>query len=177
MNNRGSFGGGLNQGPFNHQGGYGRTANRSFGWENSNGSGSGSNQYRGSFLGTRQRAIDGQYSFQIWCSKAQPKSWRMKPLLAILLLCTITFAFSHEWIITKAQKTLPGASAIRPHLPVVGFVILMASIVVPLVTIHLTGRRARCRSRCPVQALTCSPLPFTCGPSGLEYSLRGVVCL
>jgi len=148
MNNRGSFGGGLNQGPFNHQGGYGRTANRSFGWDNSNGSGSGSNQYRGSFLGTRQRAFDGQYSFQIWCSKAQPKSWHVKPLiLVVLLLFTITFAFSHDWTITKAQMAIPrAAAAIRSHLPVVGFVILMASIVVPLATIHLTARRARCVS-------------------------------
>jgi len=146
-NNRGSFGGGYNQGPFNHQGGYGRTANRSFGRDNSNGSGSGSNQYRGNFLGTRQRAFDGHYSFQIWCLKAQEKSCYVKPLVLVVLLFTIIFAFSHDWIITKAQTAIPGATAgISPHLPVVGFVILMASIVVPLATIHLTTRTRR--SRC-----------------------------
>ena len=145
MNNRGNFGG-VNQGPFNYQGGYGRTGNQSFGWDNSNGSGSGSNQYQRNFLGTRQRAFDGQYTFQIWCSKAQQKSWAMKPLLlTLLLLFTVIFGLSHDWMIAKTRTAFPGAS-IHPYLPAAGFIILITSIVLPLATIHLKARRARCVS-------------------------------
>jgi hypothetical protein len=195
MNNRGNFG--VNQGPFNYQGGYGRTGNQSFGWDNSNGSGSGSNQYQRNFLGTRQRVFDGQYTFQIWCSKAQQKSWALKPLLlTLLLLFTVIFGLSHDWMIAKTRTAFPSAS-IHPYLPAAGFIILITSIVLPLATIHLKARQARCvsttivldhliqkhaddfqkRSRCPLQAFTHSSLPLTDRTIGPEYSLRGVVCL
>jgi hypothetical protein len=146
-NNRGNFGGGVNnQGPSNYQGGYGRTGNPNpgFGWNNSNGSGSGSNPYQGNLFGARHMAWDGRYNFQFWCSKAQPKGLRLNSfLLLLLVLFSIAFGFTHDWLITKTHLA---AASIRSHLPVLGFAILMTSIVIPLLMQHFNLRRARCVS-------------------------------
>jgi hypothetical protein len=144
MGNGGTFGGGVNnQGGFNYQGGYGRTGNPNpgFGWNNSNGSGSDSNQYQRNLFGARQMAWGGQYNFQIWCSKAQPKGLHMNSFLFLLfLLFTFAFGFTHDWLITKAYLA---AASIRSHLPALGFVMLMMPIVMPLLVRHLNLRRAR----------------------------------
>jgi hypothetical protein len=142
-------GGGGNQGQFNnYQGGnsYGMTGNQGFGWNNSNGSGSGSNQYQGNF-GARQMAWGGQYSFQIWCWKAQQKGRPLKSLLLLLLLLAFTFSFTYLWIFTKARMAIPQiAASIRSHLPVLGFVILLSAIAMCPLIRRFIFRRARCVS-------------------------------
>jgi hypothetical protein len=149
--NGGNFGGGgNNQGQF-YQGGntYGRTGNQGYGWNASNGSGSGSNQFQESFFGARATAWDSQFSLQIWCAKAQQKGRHMNfVILLIVLLLAITFGYTHDWIITKARMAIPRATAgVRPQLPIIGFVLLMAPIAVSLVINHLTVQRAQ-RVRC-----------------------------
>lgn len=143
-NNGGNVGGGFNnQGPSNYQGAYDRTGNQGFRWNGSNGSGSGSNQYQRNFFGARQMALDGQYSFQIWCSKVQPKGWHLNWLLILLLLLfAVAFGLTHNWVVTKARmETL--ATKIGPHVAVLGFAILTMPIVMQLLIQHLTFRRAR----------------------------------
>jgi hypothetical protein len=150
MNQRHFGTGGNSQGHFSFQGGntYERTGNQGFGWNASNGSGSGSNPYQANFLGAWQMAWDGQYKSQIFCLKTQHQDRRLMSLLILLLLLSaIIFGFSNDWIITKARMTIPRAAAgIRSHLPALGFFIIMASIAMCLSIQHLTFRRARCVS-------------------------------
>jgi len=182
--NNGNFGGrGNNQGHYNYQGGnmYGRTGIQGYGWNASPGSGSGSNQYQGNFFGARQLARDSQYTLQIWCLKGQQKARCLNfLLLLLLLLLVVSFGFTHDWIISKARMAIPRAAAsIRSHLPVVGFVTLIASVAMCLSIKHLTVQRVRRsrRPRCPLHALTHTPLPFKCQSRRSESPLRGDACL
>jgi hypothetical protein len=149
--NSGNFGGGgNNKSQFNYPSGntYGRTGSQGYGWNASNGSGSGSNYFQGNFFGARQMPWDGQYTLQVWCAKAQQKARYLNLLILLLLFLAITLGFTHNWIITKARMAIPRAAAgIRSHLPIVGFGVLMASIAVCHAIAHLTGQRAR-RARC-----------------------------
>jgi hypothetical protein len=56
---------------------------------------------------------------------------------------SMAFGFTHDWLITKTHLA---AASIRSHLPVLGFAILMTSIVIPLLMQHFNLRRARCVS-------------------------------
>jgi hypothetical protein len=150
--NSGNFGGGgSNQGQFNYQGGntYGRTGNQRYRWNASNGSGSGSNQFQGNFFGVRHMEWDGQYTLQILGAKAQQNRRGLKLLiLLLLLLLAIAIGFTYDWIITKARMAIPRAAAgIRSHLPIMGFVVLMASTAICLSIKHLAVQRVR-RAQC-----------------------------
>ena len=131
--NRGSFGGGSNQGQYNHQGGhgYGHTVNQGGGRGASNGSGSGSGQYRGTH-GTRQMA---------WDNKTQmcPSERRLELLLLVLLFLVIALGFGQNWFSAKAGTA---AACMSSQLPTLGFGILMASIAIPMLSAkYFTGRR------------------------------------
>ena len=147
MNRRHFGSGGNSQGHFSFQGGntYGRTWNQQGGWNASNGSGSGSNQYQGHFRGAWQMAMDGQYKFQIWCMKAQHKDrHQMSLFLLLVLLLAIIFGFTHDWLVMKARMAVPRVIAsIRSHLPALGLFLIMVPIAIHLSIRHLSFKRAR----------------------------------
>jgi len=175
--NDGNFGGGTNQGQFDFRDGnaYGGPGSQGYGYDPSNASGSGSNNYQGNmFGGARQMRQNSPFTFRVLYAKAQQRSRGQTLFLVFLLLLILTlFSFTHDWVIAKAKMGIPRAAAgFRNHLPMMGFVGIVASFAICLSMKHLAVQRVR-RARCVSITVILDDLAYKC----TDDTLRDLVVL